>query len=251
MMEQGTSANDFNGLAANYGRFRIGYSGELFDALQGLGVRRGSHVLDVGCGTGISMQPLVARGVRVTGLDPSTEMLAAGKLAVPAATFVLGNAEALPFADGSFDAAVSAQAFHWFDADAAFAELIRVVRPGGPIAVWWKILGTSDPMRAVRAAACARVGVQPPADLKGGFSAFYRAPLTDRKLRVLPFSARFGIEEWIGYERSRASARNAFGPKLDAYLDALRGELLAKHGSQARVEVRYTQYLYVGSASGT
>jgi ubiquinone/menaquinone biosynthesis C-methylase UbiE len=176
-------------------------------------------------------------------------MLAAAKLAVPGATFTAGRVEALPFADRSFDSAVSAQAFHWFEADEAYAELARVVKPGGPIAVWWKVLGSDDPMRALRTAACRQIGVGPAPDSgRGGFSAFYRAPFATRTLRVLPFTARFCVDDWIGYERSRAAVQAAYGAKVEAYLDALRAGLIAKYGSPAQpVDVRYTQFLYVGS----
>jgi ubiquinone/menaquinone biosynthesis C-methylase UbiE len=242
---------DFSGLAADYERYRIGYSNELFEVLEKLGFRRGSRVLDVGCGTGISMEPLAARGLSVTGIDPSAEMLAAAKHAVPGATLVHGSVEALPFSDRKFDAALSAQAFHWFDGDKAFAQLIRVVKPGGPIAVWWKVLATDDPLRALRAAACAQAGVEPSADaLHGGFGAFYRAAFASRTLRVLPFRARFRVEDWIGYERSRALARNAYGARRAAYIDALRAGLCAEFGSpEAGLDVRYVQYLFVGSCA--
>jgi ubiquinone/menaquinone biosynthesis C-methylase UbiE len=249
MIEQHARASAFDGLAANYERYRIGYSSELFDALETLGFRRGTSVLDAGCGSGLSMGPLAARGMKVAGIDSSAPMLAAAKLAVPAATLCEGRVEALPFADGSFDAAVSAQAFHWFEADAAYAELARVVKPGGPIAAWWKILSADDPMRALRTAACRQIGAEPaPDSLRGGFGAFYRAPFASRTLRVLPFTARFVIDDWIGYERSRAAAQAAYGAKLEPYLDALRAGLIAKYGSPAQhVDVRFTQFLYLGS----
>lgn len=251
MIEQDVRAGSFDGLAANYQRYRIGYSSGLFDMLETLGIRRGSRVLDAGCGTGISLEPLVARGMQVTGLDLSDDMLAVAKAAFPGAAFAAGRVEAQPFPDRSFDAAVCAQAFHWFDADNAFAELIRVVKPGGPIAVWWKILSSDDGMRALRAAACAQAGVQPaPEPLAGGFGAFYRAPFASRTLRVIPFQARMSIDDWIGYERSRAAARDAHGAKLETYLEALRTELNAKYtASGARFDVRYVQYLYVGTTA--
>lgn len=244
---------DFNGLAANYERYRIGYSPELFTFLETVGLRRGATVLDAGCGTGLSMEPLVARGVKVTGIDPSSEMLAIAQAAVPDATVVAGSVEELPFGAASFDGAVCAQAFHWFDADRAFAELIRVVKPGGPVAVWWKILGSDEALRSHRTAACARAGIEPSADpLRGGFSAFYRAPFASRILRVMPFRARMSIDDWLGYESSRAIARDAYGDKRAAYIDALRHELVAAYGSPAaRIDIRYTQFLYVGTTAKT
>jgi ubiquinone/menaquinone biosynthesis C-methylase UbiE len=251
MVQHNTRAGDFNGLAANYERYRIGYSPELFDFLETLGLRRGAAVLDAGCGTGLSMEPLSARGVNVTGIDPSSEMLAIAAAAVPAATVVAGSVEQLPFADATFDAAVCAQAFHWFDADRAFAELIRVVKPGGPVAIWWKVLGSDEALRSHRSAACASAGLEPGADpLRGGFGPFYRAPFANRMLRVLPFRARASVDDWLGYESSRAVARNTYGDKGAAYIEALRRQLLAAYGSPAaRIDIRYTQFLYVGTTA--
>jgi ubiquinone/menaquinone biosynthesis C-methylase UbiE len=253
MIHSNVRGGDFTGLADSYDRYRTGYSRELFDVLEQCGIRRGTSVLDAGCGTGLSAQPLVVRGAHITGLDPSAEMLAAAERNLPSAKFVAGTVEELPFADRHFDAAICAQAFHWFDAERAFAELMRVVKPGGPVAIWWKVLGTDEPIRALRAAACARAGVTSIDDpYSGGFRAFYRAPFAERRLRVISFTARLTIEEWLGYEQSRATARNAYGDRHAAYLAGLREELIAAYGQpSARMDVRYTQYLYVGSTART
>ncbi len=250
MIQQHAQAGNFDGLVSEYDRYRIGYSTELYDAVERLGIAPRSTIIDIGCGTGLATEPFVARGIRVVGLDPSAEMLAVAKARVPAATFVTAAAEHIPYGVASFDGAVSAQAFHWFDADRAYAELLRVVKPGGTIAVWWKVLGSDDPLRAMRAAACEHVGVAVGADpLRGGFGAFYRAPFARRTLRVLPFTARFRVDDWIGYERSRATARNAYGDKREAYIAALSAALTARYGSgDAWLDVRYTQYLYAGTA---
>jgi SAM-dependent methyltransferase len=251
MIEQNVRGAEFDDLAADYERFRVGYSSELYSVLERQGLRRGMSVLDAACGSGLSMEPLITRGLKLTGLDASASMLAAARAACPQASLVSGRVEALPFADHTFDGAICAQAFHWLEMEQAFAELIRVVKPGGVVAVWWKLLCHDEPLRAMRVAASAAAGREPVPDaLSGGFGAFYRAPFAARTLRVLPFTARFLVDDWIGYERSRAATRSAYGSAFPAYLEALRSELLAVHGSgSARIDVRYTQFVYIGTTA--
>ncbi|WP_420128845.1 class I SAM-dependent methyltransferase [Longimicrobium sp.] len=96
------------------------------------------RVVDVGCGTG-NLLPLLTGSAGRTGgyvgVDLSPEMLrvARGKgSGVGPIGFVAADAEGLPLRDGSFDTAVSASVLHyWDDADAALAEIRRVLRPGG------------------------------------------------------------------------------------------------------------------------
>ena len=100
-----------------------------------------ARVLDVGCGTGrLAARLIDTPGVRsVVGCDFSAGMLAHAAERLRAASagstrvaLVRGDATRLPFADGSFDAAVSTEAFHWFpDQGAALRELGRVLRPNG------------------------------------------------------------------------------------------------------------------------
>jgi len=100
-------------------------------------------VLDVACGTAAVSLELVRRyGCRVVGVDQSTEMLAAGRARVEAAglgeqvELREGRAEALPFADASFDALTFTYLLRYVDDPAAtMRELARVVRPGGRIAM--------------------------------------------------------------------------------------------------------------------
>lgn len=93
-------------------------------------------VLDVGGGTGALAVRLADRlGATVTVLDPSPEMLGYVPHR-PDIRPVSGVAEAMPFEDGAFDAAVITDAFHHFrDQAGAVAEMTRVVRPGGAIAI--------------------------------------------------------------------------------------------------------------------
>jgi SAM-dependent methyltransferase len=88
--------------------------------------------LDAACGTGRHSAYLSGLGHRVIGVDRSPEMLAVARVRVPRGTFLEGDLERLPLSDDSIDLVVCALALtHVPDLPAAFAELTRVLRPGG------------------------------------------------------------------------------------------------------------------------
>jgi len=94
----------------------------------------GAELLDVACGTGNASARAVAAGARVTGVDLAERLLGVARERVPEATFVTGDATALPFDDDAFDGAVSVFGVIFAQpGEAAAAELLRVVRPGGRI----------------------------------------------------------------------------------------------------------------------
>lgn len=99
----------------------------------------GDAVLDVGCGTGaltVAAAATVGPEGRVTGLDANPEMLAAARRKPGAIEWRVGRAEALPFEDATFDAVVSQFAMMFFDdRPRALSEMMRVLRPGGHMAV--------------------------------------------------------------------------------------------------------------------
>jgi SAM-dependent methyltransferase len=93
------------------------------------GVRSGETVLDVGCGPGALSAAAAARGAIVTGVDLAPGMVAEARRRHPGIDFREADAEALPFADGSFDVALGAFLVnHLPDAERAVAELRRVAR---------------------------------------------------------------------------------------------------------------------------
>jgi ubiquinone/menaquinone biosynthesis C-methylase UbiE len=115
--------------------FPAGIADQVADlALEMLGPSR--NALEVGVGTGRIARPLLARGVRVTGVDISTKMMRRLWEALPHDSarppLVQGAAEALPLAAEAFEAVVSVHVFHlmanWM---AAIDEVRRVLRPGG------------------------------------------------------------------------------------------------------------------------
>ena len=133
---------DFGKRAETYDRLRPADANwrELLGVLVREGELEGARVLDVGCGTGRVAAALAERN-RVWAVDPSPEMLAvAGRRLPRSAGLKQGRAEDLPFKDDSFDAAVMWLVVHLVDRPPAFAELRRVLRPGGRL-----VIATFDP----------------------------------------------------------------------------------------------------------
>lgn len=113
------------------------------------------HWVEVGCGNGAFTEELIAHTAprAVDAIDPSEGQLAFARTRPPAklAQFRLGDAQALPFADGSVDAAAMALAITFLpDPAKAVAEMARVVRPGGIVATYmWDIAGGGLPLAPV------------------------------------------------------------------------------------------------------
>jgi demethylmenaquinone methyltransferase/2-methoxy-6-polyprenyl-1,4-benzoquinol methylase len=110
-------------------------------------VRPGDAVLDAACGTGDLALADAKAGGKVTGLDFSERMLERARRKAPQLEWVCGDALALPFADGSFDAAtVGFGVRNLDDLEAGVRELRRVLRPGGRLGVL-EITRPSGPLR--------------------------------------------------------------------------------------------------------
>ena len=126
--------------------------------LDWLEVPPGQRWLDVGCGTGAFTQTLldICRPHEVRALDPSADQIAYART-TPAARkvdFQVGDAQALPYGDGEFDAAAMALVITFVpDPAKALAELKRVVKPGGTIGTYvWDFLNGGSPQQPLRAA---------------------------------------------------------------------------------------------------
>jgi SAM-dependent methyltransferase len=99
-------------------------------------------VLDLAAGTGRLTVRLLELGLDVIAVEPLAEM----RSHIPAPAVALdGTAEAVPLEDGSVDAVLVGQAFHWFNVPRAAAEMHRVLRPGGTIGLFWNMLDDGDP----------------------------------------------------------------------------------------------------------
>jgi SAM-dependent methyltransferase len=107
---------------------------EVYDALVREGDLAGRRVLDVGSGTGRFAAALAERA-RVWAVEPSPEMLEVARRRAPGVRFKAGSVEQLPFKDGWFERATMWLVVHLVDRPQAFAELRRVLVPGGRFAI--------------------------------------------------------------------------------------------------------------------
>lgn len=107
------------------------------DRLAAAGDLDARRVLDIGCGTGAVAVHLARRhGCAVVGVDLSSEMLAVARAKQGGSVrFEQARAEELPFANGSFDRAIMVSVVHHLDAPKAFAEVHRVLAPGGRLVI--------------------------------------------------------------------------------------------------------------------
>lgn len=127
---------DFGRTAGDYRKYRAGFPRSFFEALKIRGlVKEDQDVADLGTGTGSVARGLAAMGCKVTGVDPSLELLeqAAG-IAVEDGLDVAwleGTAEAIGLNTASVDIVTAGQCWHWFDPEAAIAEVRRILKPDG------------------------------------------------------------------------------------------------------------------------
>jgi SAM-dependent methyltransferase len=195
------------------------------------GIAPGARVLDVGCGTGVVTRELAARvGPRggVVGVDPSRAFVREARRRTRGARvrFRVGDGADLPFRDRTFDAAVAVTVLlHVARSDRVLAEMCRVVRPGGTVAVLDQDFGTfvlDLPDRALTR----RV-------VDGHAERYYANPWSGRSLlRQLRAAGLAGV-------RGRAFA--VVEPRYDEYVRSLlsrRVQLAAKWRLVTRVEER-------------
>lgn len=142
-------AEAFAGQGEDYDRLRPGYPPAALEAMLAALADAASSLraVDLGAGTGKLSWALVERGFEVTAVDTSAEMLetarrrgARGALATRVAP-----AEATGLPAASAELVTVAQAWHWFDAEAASAEALRLLAPGGVLALVWNMLDVTIP----------------------------------------------------------------------------------------------------------
>ncbi len=138
----------FSRVAAAYAAHRPSYPAALIDSLARLAPAR--HVVwDAGCGSGQLSRLLAGPFERVVATDASLDQIAQA-IPHPRVEYRCAPAEASGLPDGAADLATAAQAAHWFDLPAYYAEVRRVARPGGIVAViGYGVVATGDELDAI------------------------------------------------------------------------------------------------------
>jgi SAM-dependent methyltransferase len=167
------------------------------------------RVADLGAGTGIFSRVLAGLGHDVVAVEPDHDMARRLAEVSPGVTVLEAPAEKIPLPDASVDAVTAAQAWHWFDNDAARAEVARVLRPGGVVArisnwedvsvdwveEWWGAVGGKRRNRQTQVDRSGRFG-----DNWVRFGRLFSEPERER----FPHGVDRDADELVGYITSRS-----------------------------------------------
>jgi SAM-dependent methyltransferase len=227
----------FSGVAAEYAAHRPEYPVELADALAARAPARGL-AWEAGCGSGQLSTLLGDRFERVLASDASAEQVAMARLH-PRVEYRVARAEdASGLPSGSVDLCVSAQAAHWFDLDAYYAEVRRVARPRCLVAMITYGTPTvdADVASALEALIAAVRPYWPPdrssVDQMYGDLPF---PFVEEPFPALDMTARWPADRLIGYARTWSSTLGLVKAKGAEALTPLEDALREAWGSRLRI----------------
>jgi SAM-dependent methyltransferase len=180
---------------------------------------------------------LARRGWCAVGVDFSAPMLDAARAALPAAALIRGRGEALPVRAGLASLVTAGTAFHWMAPSPTMAEIARVLRPGGWVAIFWRLsVRDAEPMRLV-ATALRRVGVEIPDGMPGPLAspaAFDGTGLVVEPEIRFETTLAFTVEQFLGFVSTVEWLRRMAGPRHARFLDVLGREVARRHPDGVR-----------------
>jgi SAM-dependent methyltransferase len=255
------SAIDFGRTASDYSRHRSGFPPDFFARVAPWGVGiAGQDLLDVGTGTGTLARGFAMRGCRVTGLDPSVELIEEARELDRengvAITYVQARAENTGMPDKSYDVITAGQCWHWFQRDAAASEARRLLRGNGVLLIahfdWLPLAGS-----VVEATEALILEHNPHWKFAGGNGIYGRwfADLSTAGFRGLQ-SLSFDIDQPYGHEawRGRIRASAGVAASLDAAevarFDAAHAALLAEKFPADPLRVPHRVFALLGRKAG-
>lgn len=240
----------FGDKVADYQASRPDYPPALFEQLaQGLGAA--AAIGDLGAGTGLLTEGLLARGWRVWAIEPNEGMRAACDRRLggrPGYRSAAGSAEAVPLPDASLDLLTAAQAFHWFQIEAARAEALRVLKPGGQVALIWNDRADTPLHRALNEIFARHGGARRYALLaaedRGQLDRFFlSAPPQQWQW---PHAHRLDVRGLLSLVFSRSYMPRPDSPAGQAAASELLALFERLAEADGRVEVAYTTVLFLG-----
>ena len=192
----------FDAAAADYDTYRPAYPEGLVD-LACTGLAAGDPVLEVGCGTGQLTRSLLARGLRITAVDPGGRLLAVAAEQLAGVRFVNAAFETAELPDAHFRAVFSASAFHWIDPEVGWQRAAGVLAPGGTLALLQHCGVTADDDQEAELAALRRVAPEVAAEWPALRSLdVILAGIEDRRADVSQ------VWSWVGqYDLARSTGR--------------------------------------------
>jgi ubiquinone/menaquinone biosynthesis C-methylase UbiE len=235
-------ATSFGAAAAQYARLRPTYPPDAVAlAVEGPAPRR---VLDLGAGTGLLTEVLLAAGHDVVAVDPSPEMLEQLAARLPGVTTAVGSAEAIPLPDAAVDVVAAGQAAHWFDPVPSAAEMRRVLRPGGTVSLIWNQRDEREPWVAQLCSLLTDNSERPDdRQVVEAFAAELDAGVSVAESRIVQASSP---EEFVASFETRSFVITMTEQRRVAFLDELR-ELVSTHpDTRGRdvVELPYVTRVY-------
>jgi SAM-dependent methyltransferase len=237
-------ARGFDAWAGEYDRYRPGYPEELFDMIaQRLPLPRLPLVVDLGAGTGRASLAMAAIGWRVTAVEPGKPML--DMLRARAANEGLlistlqASAEDTGLDAASVDLVTAAQSFHWFDKQRALAEMARILKPAGGLALFWNARDTSrSPFladyeallkRSLPKADSGRYEWEGPEETRQAIEA-HRAAFDALELTELQHEVLMTDEQFIGMAFTASYVRVGLSPDEQDRFRLDLAALLGRHG---------------------
>ncbi|ALG28490.1 MULTISPECIES: class I SAM-dependent methyltransferase [Glutamicibacter] len=231
-------ASAFQSDAESYDKIRPSYPGAALDfALQ----HHPATAVDIGCGSGIFTEQLVARGVETTAVDPSRDMLSVLAKRLPDVATHCASGEDTGLAENHFDLVTYAQAWHWVDHPKASAEAARLLHGHGWLTLLWNQLDVSIPWvhrlaRIMHAGDVHRPELEPPLGPEFG----------KPEHGIWHWSMPLDFQEIIELTKSRSYYRKATGTtraKVEANLEWYWTEHLGYQRSE-KVQVPYLTHAW-------
>lgn len=198
----------FSAVAQDYAQSRPGYPDALFDWIAARAPAT-DLAWEPGCGSGQATRGLARRFAAVHASDPSAEQVAQA-LAPANVRFVVEPGERCSLASASADAVCVAQALHWFDRPAFFAECARVLRPRGLLVAWsYGDLCVPTPLAAAMGAFSREILPWWPAErrLVGAGYADFEWPFEAVETPAFPLEAQWPLARLLGYLSSYSATR--------------------------------------------